>query len=101
MSCPVQDYGGSFVGPLLTDLYQLSMAYAYWNGGTHEEHAVFDLYFRKYRTFQSEACATHLLEALSTSTCFLTYDYVFHLMCTENLKRLTGRSSFLLGCPNA
>ena len=35
------------VQPLLTDLYQLKMAYAYWKGGRIEETAVFDLFFRK------------------------------------------------------
>ncbi|XP_039117117.1 nicotinate phosphoribosyltransferase 2-like [Dioscorea cayenensis subsp. rotundata] len=35
------------VTPLLTDLYQFTMAYAYWKAGKHLERAVFDLYFRK------------------------------------------------------
>lgn len=33
-------------GPLLTDLYQLTMAYAYWKSGRHEVPASFDLFFR-------------------------------------------------------
>ncbi|CAK4694202.1 hypothetical protein LEN26_006937 [Aphanomyces euteiches] len=37
----------SLVTPLLTDLYQITMAYAYWKVGRHEEQAVFDLFFRK------------------------------------------------------
>ncbi|KAL5752985.1 hypothetical protein ACOSP7_023164 [Xanthoceras sorbifolium] len=35
------------VTPLLTDLYQFTMAYAYWKAGKHNERSVFDLYFRK------------------------------------------------------
>ena len=37
----------SFVGSLLTDLYEVTMAYAYFQAGRHEEKAVFDLFFRK------------------------------------------------------
>ena len=37
----------NLVGPLLTDMYQLTMAYAYWNAGRHNEHAAFELFFRK------------------------------------------------------
>ena len=32
---------------LLTDLYQLTMAYGYWKQGLHEREAVFHLYFHK------------------------------------------------------
>ena len=32
---------------LLTDLYQLTMAYGYWRQNLHEREAVFHLYFRK------------------------------------------------------
>ncbi|XP_064190288.1 nicotinate phosphoribosyltransferase isoform X1 [Anguilla rostrata] len=34
------------VPPLLTDLYQFTMAYAYWRAGRHSEPAVFELFFR-------------------------------------------------------
>lgn len=32
---------------LLTDFYQLSMAYAFWKEGMHKRRAVFNMYFRK------------------------------------------------------
>lgn len=36
------------ISPLLTDLYQLTMAYGYWKLGMHEREAVFHLIFRKH-----------------------------------------------------
>lgn len=41
-----QLYGTSL--SLLTDLYQLTMAYGYWKAGKAEQEAVFNLYFRKH-----------------------------------------------------
>ena len=35
------------VRPMLTDFYQVTMAYAYWKSGKTHDRAVFDLYFRK------------------------------------------------------
>lgn len=37
----------SFVTCLLTDLYQITMAYGYWKGKRQDEEAVFELFFRK------------------------------------------------------
>lgn len=33
---------------LMTDLYQLTMAYGYWKSRTHEKEAVFHMFFRKH-----------------------------------------------------
>lgn len=41
----MQLYGTSL--SLLTDLYQLTMAYAYWKAGVADQQAVFHLHFRK------------------------------------------------------
>lgn len=35
------------VTPLLTDLYQLTMAYAYWKSGRHQLFTTFDLFYRQ------------------------------------------------------
>ena len=35
------------VQTLLTDLYQITMCYAYWKAGKRNDQAVFDLFFRK------------------------------------------------------
>jgi nicotinate phosphoribosyltransferase len=37
----------SLVSPLLTDMYQITMAYGYWKSGRHAESSVFELFFRK------------------------------------------------------
>lgn len=36
----------SLVTPLLTDFYQLTMAYAYWKSGHHNIQATFDMFYR-------------------------------------------------------
>ncbi|KAK6960625.1 nicotinate phosphoribosyltransferase [Biomphalaria glabrata] len=41
------------VQALLTDLYQITMAYAYWKSGKMDDISVFDLYFRR-NPFQGE-----------------------------------------------
>ena len=54
---------------LLTDLYQLTMAYAYWKGGHESREAVFHVFFRKqpFKGGFSIACGLHdAIEYLQT-----------------------------------
>eukprot|EP01038_Epipyxis_sp_PR26KG_P010171 gene10171-13683_t len=37
----------SLVSPMLTDMYQISMTYSYWKHNKQDDHAVFDLFYRK------------------------------------------------------
>ena len=37
----------SLTGPLLTDLYQLTMAVAHFNSGNYDVPCTFELFFRK------------------------------------------------------
>lgn len=42
-----KNVSNTIVQPLLTDMYQVTMAYVYWKGGKLHDTAVFELYFRK------------------------------------------------------
>src|SRR3974377_240413 len=59
---------------LLTDLYQLTMAHAYWRSGLKDQEAVFHLYFRK-NPFQggfSVACGLEYVLGFLTTLQFTT-----------------------------
>ncbi len=45
----------TLVNALATDMYQISMCYAHWKNNKHNDHAVFDLFFRKC-PFKGEFC---------------------------------------------
>lgn len=61
-------------GALLTDLYQLTMAFGYWKAGMHEREAVFNLFYRK-NPFQGTFAITAGLE--------LAVQYLQHWRFTE------------------
>ena len=76
-------YGNSV--SLLTDLYQLTMAYGYWKTGIEDKEAVFNLYFRKHPFGGGYTIACGLQ---------LAVDFLEHFRFTEEdteyLKTLTG-----------
>ena len=44
---PYPKPSNNLVTPLLTDLYQITMAYAYWKTNQYQRSAHFELFFRK------------------------------------------------------
>lgn len=78
-----QTYGGSL--SLLTDLYQLTMAYGYWKNGLAEREAVFHLTFRQcpFRGAYAIACGLGLVADYLT-------DWSFDSGDLEYLGSLTG-----------
>ena len=94
-------YGTSL--SLLTDLYQLTMAYGYWKTGRAEQQAVFHLYFRKnpfgggYAVCAGLEYAVHFLQNLKFSDNDIEYltslrnakgDELFHLDFIDYLRNL-------------
>ena len=94
-------YGTSL--SLLTDLYQLTMAYGYWKSGRAEQEAVFHLYFRKnpfeggYAVCAGLDYAIHFLQNLKFSDNDIEYltslrnaqgDELFELDFIEYLRNL-------------
>jgi nicotinate phosphoribosyltransferase len=73
---------------LLTDLYQLTMAYGYWKSGTAEKEAVFSLFFRKHPFgggFTIAAGLEHVVEFLQS--------FRFSKEDTDYLATLTGNNN--------
>jgi len=81
-----------YIGPLLTDFYQLTMAYAYFQGGKHDDHAVFDLFIRKspfggeFTVFAGLSEVLHLFENFKFSDEDLQYICKVLPKCSEEFK---------------
>ncbi len=73
------------ISPLLTDLYELTMACGYWKCGLHEREAVFDLTFRRNPFHGGYSIACGLADAIN-------YVRQFHFEADElsYLGTLTG-----------
>jgi nicotinate phosphoribosyltransferase len=70
---------------LLTDLYQLTMAYGYWKSGAHAKEAVFNLFFRQHPFAGgfTVACGLHAAMAAVAGFRFAPTDLAY-------LAQLTG-----------
>lgn len=57
----------SLVTAMLTDLYQLTMAYAHWKNKRQDDPAVFELFFRKSSMRQKFASKAELFTQIILS----------------------------------
>ena len=114
----------SLVTPMLTDLYQITMAYAHWKNNRHEDPAIFECFFRKnpfrgeYTIFAGlDECLKHLVSfkfsesdiaylkiVPSLSHCDPAFfDWMLQLDTSDVSVRAipdgTGKPVFGFGCP--
>ena len=84
-------------GALLTDLYQLTMACAYWKAGKADQEAVFELFFRRspfHSGFTVAAGLAPVIDFLS-AFCFTDDDAAFLATLTGNDGRPLLDAKFL------
>lgn len=67
---------------LLTDLYQLTMAYGYWKSGRADQEAVFNLYFRKHPFQGGFTIACGLADAIAYLRAFRFSETDLHYLAT-------------------
>ena len=77
---------------LLTDLYQLTMAYGYWKKGRSEDQAVFNLFYRKAPFGGAYAIFAGLEDALDYLENFRFTDVELQYLAT--LKGNDGQALF-------
>ena len=93
---PTVDNNGC-AGALLTDLYQLTMACAYWKAGKADQEAVFELFFRRppfHSGFTVAAGLAPVIDFLS-AFCFTDDDAAFLATLTGNDGRPLLDAKFL------
>ncbi len=72
-----------FADPLLTDLYEFTMAYAYFRSGRHQSPAVFDLFFRKNPFGGEFTILAGLAEAVEFIRQYRWTDEQIKTLCTQ------------------
>ena len=77
---------------LLTDLYQITMAYGYWKNGIHDRQATFHLFYRKAPFGESAAIVAGTCPALDYLEKLSFNDEELHYL--ENLKGVDGTTLF-------
>ena len=77
---------------LLTDLYQLTMAYGYWKSGKAGQEAVFNLYFRKHPFSGGFTIACGLSDVVAYLNAFRFSDTDLHYL--QTLTGNDGQSLF-------
>ena len=84
-------------GALLTDLYQLTMACAYWKAGKADQEAVFELFFRRSPFHSGYTVAAGLAPAIDFlgAFCFTDDDTAFLATLTGNDGRPLLDAKFL------
>lgn len=78
----------SIISPLLTDLYQFTMAYGYWKLGMADQKAVFHLFFRAhpFKGNYAVSCGlTHVIKFLKSFS--FTSDDIAYLASLETSKK--------------
>ncbi|MES2218269.1 MAG: nicotinate phosphoribosyltransferase [Pseudomonadota bacterium] len=80
------------ISPLLTDLYQLTMAYGYWKLNIHDREAVFQLIFRKnpFKGNYAVACGLAILIDFLKNWRFSTADLEY----LQSLRTPNGAALF-------
>lgn len=73
----------SFASPMLTDYYQLTMAYSYWRNKIHDKPAVFDLFFRENPFLGEFAIFAGLEEVLSFLERYRFEDEHIDYLCSK------------------
>src|SRR5258708_4544185 len=74
LQCGIRKEVQAMLSLLLTDLYELTMAYGYWKKGMHEREAAFHLIFRKNPFQGGYTVACGLVDAIAYIQAFSLHE---------------------------